>query len=451
VFDSQERAGVACLRPQYSLRLGGSMRTVASPGQSARMPVWLIATLALLGVAVFINYIDRGNLATAAPLIKTELGLSATQLGFLLTAFFIAYVPMQVFVGWLTDRFGASRVLLIGFVVWSVAMSFSGLVHGLALFAALRVLLGLGESVFFPASSSIVAHCLPESRRGIANAIIGSGMACGPAFGIFFGGLLIADFGWRPFFVEFGLLSLIWVIPWMVIAQPRLVQHQAVRSEGGPNMGAILRERSLWGTGLGLFCANYVWYFVLSWIPYYLVQERGWSMRQMATIGGAAYLLMAVTTMLSGWAMDRRIASGASVTRVRKSFLGTGAGVVAACILACALARAGASALLFCLACAAMGLVSPNIYAVAQSLAGEKAAGRWVGIQNCIGNVAGLVAPLLTGILVDRTGHFVVAFAIAAVISAAGGLAWIFAVGPVAEIDWGRRGRPVAVVIRTAA
>ncbi|MGA7538692.1 MAG: MFS transporter [Steroidobacteraceae bacterium] len=417
------------------------MRTAASPDPSTRTPGWLLATLVLLGVAVFINYIDRGNLATAAPLIKTELGLSATQLGFLLTAFFIAYVPMQVLVGWLADRFGASRVLLIGFVVWSVAMSGSGLVHGLALFATLRVLLGLGESVFFPASSSIVAHCLPESRRGIANAVIMAGMACGPAFGIFFGGLLIAEFGWRPFFVGFGLLSLIWVIPWMRTAQPRLVRHHVAQSEGGPSMRAILRERSLWGASLGHFCANYVWYFVLSWMPYYLVHERGWSMRQMATIGGVAYLLMAFTTMITGWALDRRIASGSSVTRVHKSFLGAGAAITAVTILGCVVASAGASVLLFCVACAAMGLVSPSVYAVGQVLAGENAAGRWIGIQNCLGNMAGLVAPLLTGILVDRTGHFVLAFAITAVICAGGGLAWIFGIGPIAKIDWARRAR----------
>ena len=427
------------------------MRTVAPPGPRAGKPLWLVATLALLGIAVFINYIDRGNLATAAPLIKSELDLSATQLGFLLTAFFIAYVPMQVWVGWLTDRFGASRVLLIGFVVWSAAMSFSGLVHGLALFVALRVLLGLGESVYFPASSSIVAHCLPESDRGTANAVIMSGMACGPAFGIFFGGLLIAEFGWRPFFIGFGLLSLAWVIPWTTTVHPRLVQHHIAQSRDGLSMRTILRERSLWGASLGHFCANYVWYFALSWLPYYLVHERGWSMRQMATIGGVAYLLMALTSMITGWLIDRRIAAGASVTRTYKFFFGIGSAITAVTILGCAVASTGTSVLLFCLACAAMGLVSPTIYAVAQVLAGERAAGRWVGIQNCIGNVAGLIAPLLTGILVDRTGHFVLAFAITAAFCVGGTIAWIFGIGPIAQIDWAARARPAVVAVRTAA
>jgi MFS family permease len=247
-------------------------------------------------------------------------------------------------------------------------------------------------------------------------------------------------------------VSLLWIIPWMLIARPRLVQHQpaagAAAGAGGPSMRTILRERSLWGAGLGHFCANYGWYFVLSWIPYYLVHDRGWSLRQMATIGGSAYLLMALTTMISGWAMDARIAAGASVTRVRKSFLGTGAAVGAACILGCAITGVGASAFLFCLACTAFGLVSPNIYAIGQSLAGEQAAGRWVGIQNCIGNIAGLVAPLLTGILVDRTGSFVLAFLVAAAVYAGGGLAWILIVGPVAPIDWAHRREPIAGAVR---
>jgi MFS family permease len=416
------------------------------PTQSTRIPGWLFATLILLSLAVLINYIDRGNLATAAPLIKEELGLSATQLGFLLTAFFIAYMPMQIVVGWLADRSDAGRMLLIGFVVWSLAMSLTALVHSFAMLIALRLLLGLGESVFFPASSSIVARCLPESGRGIANALIMAGMACGPAFGIFFGGLLIAEYGWRSFFIGFGLVSLIWVIPWLIIAQPRLVQRRAAESESPPDTRIILRERSLWGASLGNFCANYVWYFVLSWIPYYLVHERGWSMTQMAKICGGAYLLMALMTMISGWAMDRWIASGASPTRVRKSFLGVGTGIGAVCILGCAMASAGTSVFLFSLACAASGLVAPNIFAVAQSLAGGNAAGRWVGIQNCIGNIAGLIAPFLTGVLVDRTGNFALAFAIASAICAGGGIAWIFVVGPISQIDWARRNRPAAAV-----
>ncbi|MEO9078958.1 MAG: MFS transporter [Rhodanobacter sp.] len=307
------------------------------------MPRWLRTTLILLSVAVFINYIDRGNLATAAALIQADFGLSATRLGFLLTAFFITYVPMQILVGWLADRFGAGRVLLGGFTLWSVSMSLTGVVHSFALLVVLRLLLGLGESVFFPATANILARNFSESQRGFANAVVATGYTAGPAFGIFFGGLLIAGFGWRTFFVGFGLVSLLWLIPWLALAHPQLSQQRATRTGPAPGMRAILRQRSLWGTSAGLFCNNYVWYFTLSWIPYYLVHERHWSIVQMARIGGCAYLLMVLTVLASGWLSDRWIAAGSSPTRVRKSLIGASALLVAICIVGCALARVDAS------------------------------------------------------------------------------------------------------------
>ncbi|HEV7777610.1 MAG TPA: MFS transporter [Luteibacter sp.] len=407
-----------------------------APPPSTRMPGWLVATLVLFFLAVTINYIDRGNLATAAPLIGVEFHLSATRLGFLLTAFYLSYVPMQVVVGWLVDRFGAAPVLVAGFIMWSVTMSLTGLAQSFAGLLALRLLLGIGESVFFPASSSIIARWFPESRRGIANAVIMAGLACGPAFGVFFGGWLIAIHGWRPVFVGAGLVSLLWVIPWLAIAQPRLAERRTGRDETSPPIWAILRQRSLWGASLGHFCSNYAWYFVLSWIPYYLVHDRAWSLAQMANIGGGAYLSMAVTTMITGWYTDRRIASGASPTVLRKAFMGVGFGIAAVCIAGSAMASANVSVGLFTIACAAFGLVTPNIYGVAQSLAGATATGRWMGIQNCIGNIAGFFAPFLTGVLVDRTGSFVLAFMIAAAMCVLGAIAWIFVVGPVAPIDW---------------
>lgn len=179
----------------------------------------------------------------------------------------------------------------------------------------------------------------------------------------------------------------------------------------------------------------------MSWIPYYLVHERGWSLTQMATIGGSAYLLLALSCLLTGWVTDRRIASGASATRVRKTFLVLGCVLPAVFMTGCAMAGAGTSVFFLLVACASLGLFGPNMYAVSQTLAGADSAGRWMGIQNCIGNIAGLIAPFLTGALVDRTGSFTLAFLIAAAVSALGAVAWVFVVGPVAPIDWTRPSR----------
>jgi MFS family permease len=111
--------------------------------------------LALLTLAIFINYVDRGNLATAAPLIKGELNLSNAQYGWLVSAFFWVYVPGQIVAAWCVQKINAYRTLALGFAIWSVATIVSGLATGFVMLLALRVLLGIGESAGFPASSKL--------------------------------------------------------------------------------------------------------------------------------------------------------------------------------------------------------------------------------------------------------------------------------------------------------
>ncbi len=259
-----------------------------------------VAMVVLIGISVFINYIDRGNLSTAATLVKHELHLTATQLGFLLTAFFITYMPMQPVVGWLVDKFTASRVLVAGFIVWSLATILSGFAGGFALLFACRLLLGFGESVSFPSMSRILCENVTEAQRGLANGVVQSGLAFGPAFGIFFGGMLIAAWGWRPFFIGFGLLSLLWVVAWMAVSHRHVEHSDAARAGDAPPMALILKEPSLWGASLAHFCSNFLLYFLLTWIPYYLVHERHWTLSQMASIGGAAFLLMGAGMLACG-------------------------------------------------------------------------------------------------------------------------------------------------------
>src|SRR4029077_9570525 len=146
--------------------------------------------LALLAICLFINYIDRGNLSIAAPLLKDELGISPSQRGILLAAFFWTYTAMQFVAGWLVDRFDVNRVLAAGFLLWSVATAGTGLVHGFVLLLTMRMILGVGESVAFPSCSKILARHLPEHHRGFASAFISFGLKSGPAVGTLGAGLL---------------------------------------------------------------------------------------------------------------------------------------------------------------------------------------------------------------------------------------------------------------------
>jgi MFS family permease len=154
--------------------------------------------LALLAGSFLINYIDRGNLGVAAPLLKGDLHISGSQLGLVLAAFFWTYTGLQFVVGWAVDRLEANRVLAIGFLLWSIATVATGLVAGFAGLLIVRMVLGVGESVAVPCYSKILARHLPEHHRGFASAVIGAGQYCGPAVGTFGAGLLMARYGWRP-------------------------------------------------------------------------------------------------------------------------------------------------------------------------------------------------------------------------------------------------------------
>ena len=392
---------------------------------------------ALLAISVFINYIDRGSLSIAAAPLKDELHFSAGQLGILLSAFFWTYAGFQIVSGWMVDRFNVNWVLAGGFFIWSVATATTGLVHGFQMLLIMRLFLGIGESVAFPSYSKILAKHFPETIRGRANALIAAGIAAGPAFGIFLGAILMARYGWRPIFVGLGFLSLLWILPWTkwMPLGPGLPIPGTVQA---PKLTEILKQRSAWGTFGGLFSYNYLSYFLLTWLPYYLVHERNYSMEKMGKIGGSAYLILAVSALISGWVSDLWISRGGLPTRVRKTFTALGLALSSCfCIAVVMFAFDSRLAVMFLfLTCAAAGLCTSNLWAITQTLAGPLAAGKWSGLQNFVGNFAGVVSPALTGFVVERTGHFFWAFAATSVVLLGGALSWAFVVGPVEPVQW---------------
>jgi MFS family permease len=395
--------------------------------------------LALLVLSVAINYIDRGNLSIAAPLLKDELGISASQLGWLLSSFFWTYAGFQIVSGWLVDRFNENWVLAAGFLFWSVATAATGLVHGFALLFALRLFLGMGESVAYPSYSKILAGHYREQQRGLANALIDAGTKCGPALGTLAGGLLMARFGWRPFFIALGLISLLWLAPWLRWAPPP-IEPARTRAEEAPSILEILRQRAAWATFAGHFSSNYFWYFLLTWLPFYLVRERNFSMQSMARIGSLAYLVIAASSTAAGWISDRKIAAGATPTRVRKTCVSAGLGFASIVVLVAVVHGRTMSMLFLMLACTSYGVYASSHWAITQTLAGARAAGKWTGLQNFVANLAGVTAPAITGLVVDRTGRFFWAFAVTAAIALAGSAVYIFALGPVEQADWRRSG-----------
>src|SRR6266436_2510492 len=393
--------------------------------------------LLLLGLCVFINYIDRGNLSIAAPLLKDELSISASQLGILLAAFFWTYTAMQFVCGWLVDRFDVRRVLAAGYLTWSLATVTTGLVRGFVMLLAIRLLLGIGESVAFPACSKILACHLPEHHRGFANGVIAFAYRFGNAIGTFGAGLLMATYGWRPVFIGIGLVSLLWLpawIKWMPCG--RAMGSSIVKTAGFVD---ILRQRSFWGACLGHFCTAYLLYFMVTWLPFYLVRERHLSMQSMSRTASVYYLVDAVSAITSGRLSDVWIRKGYTPTLVRKTVMAIGFAIAAVAMAACAAAPRIYLPWLMAVGVGS-GISGSGVFAFSQTLAGPEAAGRWTGLQNGFANLAGVVAPALTGFAVERTGSFVAPMVITTAVLMVGAMAWVFLVGRVEQVNWAVNG-----------
>ena len=364
--------------------------------------------LLLLAVSVLINYMDRGNLGIAAPQLTSELSLKDSQMGFLLSAFFWTYAAFQVVAGWLVDRYDVARVYAVGFFVWSMATFGMGVVTGFGALVAFRLLLGIGESVAYPAYSKILSRGFREDQRGLANAIIDAATKFGPAVGVLLGGWMIGAFGWRWFFILTGALSLIWLAPWLYYSPKEI--RPSVQAQEGPGWLALLGDRSAWATFLGLLCYNYNWYLLLTWLPSFLMRERHFSMTMMSVYNALPLCVTALATISAGWISDRMISRGAEVARLRRNFMISGMLVSAATLPLATLNSHWVSMTCLVLAFAGMGLYTSNCWALTQNLAGMGAAGKWTGLQNAVGNLGGVLAPWVTGMLVERTGAFLPAF-----------------------------------------
>ncbi|PYM11326.1 MAG: MFS transporter, partial [Verrucomicrobia bacterium] len=293
---------------------------------------WGIVVLLLLSVCI--NYVDRGSLSVAAPVLSDEFLLSPRKLGYLLSAFFWSYTAFQLVVGWLVDRYDVKWIYAGGFLVWSLAMAATGLANSFAALFAARLVLGIGESVFLPSVSRIVVRLFPAEHRGLPNALVDVGTKIGPGLSTLLGGLFIGRYGWRALFIGVGLASLLWLLPWI------------------------------------------------------------YSVEQMAVFGSLPFWGMAVASLTGGWASDRWIDRGGTPTRVRKTFAGTGLILCAALMLPAAFVMNPTLSLGFLIAsCVSLGIFTSNVWAITQTLAGPEAAGKWTGIQNFIGNLGAVISP----------------------------------------------------------
>ena len=403
------------------------MATTASvPAGGARVSNRRIAlVVGLIGLSVLLNYVDRGALGIAAPLMKQELQLSATGFGFAVSAFFWVYAPLCLVVGWLCDRFCVYRMFAAGVALWAVATLLTGFVSGIGLLIALRLLLGLGESIAFPGSSKIFAAQVPAAHRGSANAVVAAALAFGPAVGTLAGGIILQESGWREIFWIFGGVTLLWLLPWHMASAPLRSANMAVPVTAPVPLVEIARKPAVWLMGVGHFATNYGFYFLLTWLPLYLVKSRGYSLPEMTLLTTLGFATQGVVALVMGRMSDHWVHHGADEGTVRRRLMVVGQ-TLAAIALAAVYFTTTKTQLggVLMLAGIASGLTSTNLFAIGQIFAGPRASGGWIGLQNAIGNVAGIIGPIATGLIIDYTGKYGWAFALTALVPALGALWW---------------------------
>lgn len=372
---------------------------------------WIVLSLVFFGIVIC--YIDRGNLSIAAPSIMQDFQIQPATMGVLLSAFFWTYALFQIPAGALVDRFGIRRSYAAGFFVWSIASASIALCRGAGDTIGLRMLLGLAESVAPLASIAFIRNNFAGKDQGLPTAIYIAGQNIGPALGALVGAILLDRYGWRMMFAITGLGALIWVPCWLGAAPSDRTRAVRQTEETAADLAAprqwtwrmLLTNRTFWAMTASILLSSYYWYFVLTWIPSYLILSRGFSTLGMGRVVSIALFTMAVVNVLAGSAVDK-LAARIGVFRARLWFGVVGyAGTGAILLLLIAQDRSWALPILTFSMCAT-GIGNSNYWTISQHVPPKSMVGRTIGFLNTVAVVAGAAAPIVTGWILGPQKQF---------------------------------------------
>ncbi len=383
------------------------LKSVGSEGPSVR---WMI--IGVLSLGMVIAYVSRAALSVplALPEFIRTFHLTLTDRGVVNSAFFWTYAVLQIPAGFAVDRYGVKFPYFLGFTLWCLASASTALTRSIPQLILVQVLLGAGQAVVAPASYRWIRYHFAEKERGLAVGLYMTGTKLGPAIGTPLAAWLIGMYDWRLMFVLIGLGGMIWLVPWLLLVSndDRQIERAAVKKEGTRPIpfGRIMASPVTWGTIIASFCYMYFVYFCMTWMPAYFMERRHLSLGKMGLFVFFSFGGMAIVATLAGWAADLLIGRGYSPVTVRKCF--TIAGFSIACTeLIGARAASLETALIFAVvSLSGLGLATANYWALTQTLIPGAAIGRISGIQNCSCSLAGIVAPILTGWLLQKTGSY---------------------------------------------
>ncbi len=399
---------------------------VAVPLTNARR--WSI--VGLLFTASLINYFDRATISFALPLISTELHLGPEAKGVLLSAFFWSYALLQIPMGVLADRVNLRWLYAAAFTLWSVSQGLMGFATGLGTLIIFRMLLGVGEAIYLPGGSKIVSLLFRPAERGLPCGLFDAGTRTGLVIEGVLVPWMLVHYGWRASFSLVGFAALLWLIPWLLTTPSNLhgrADHSATSLRPGfrSALTALLTNRNLLGVCLTFFCFDYYWYFLVNWLPDYLVTARGLTILRAGIYAALPYFVFGASEPIGGWIADRLVRRGWTETRARKGVV-TVAFFTGLLLIPAARVDAPGMAVALIIGGCLVGLATGNLLVILQSCAPRGAVGLWTGVYNFIGNIAGILSPLITGLLIEKTGSYTPPFILAAGLIALGPIAlWL--------------------------
>ena len=413
--------------------------------------------LAMLFVTVVVNYLDRGNLAVAAPVLDSDLRLDPHSAGLLFSAFGWSYAAWQIPGGWLVDRFRPRRLYAVICGLWSLATLLQGFAGTFLFLFSLRLLVGTFEAPAYPLLNRLVTHWFPEGERAAAIGFYTSGQFFGLAFLAPALVMAQAQFGWQSVFILTGAAGLVWSAFWLwryrgpaesAGVNPAEIQH--IRAGGGlagagasppsarrmkfqwADLGYVLAHHKLWGIYLGQFSVNATLWFFLTWFPTYLVQYRHLAFLQAGFFTSLPFLAAFGGVLASGLLSDFLVRRGLSPTAARK------VPVVAGLLLCMSVVGANYAAkpgwIILFLAIAGFGNGFSSIaWVFVSALAPRQLLGLTGGVFNFFGNLAAIVVPIAIGWLVRRDDFAPGLFFVAA-LALAGALSYFFVVGRIERV-----------------
>ena len=381
--------------------------------------------LLLLATSQAIAYIDRVNFAVATPYLIREYHYTTAQAGLLQSVFNWSFTLSLLAAGPITDRILPRRSYPVGVGTWSFATILCSLSKLLAPLTGFLILLGIGESLMIPSGSRVIRETFDKKHRAFAVGAFFAGNKVGLTIGFPLASVLLYSFGWPWVFWTSGALGFLWIAWWLAVYR----RHDAepVASNDGQariRWSHLLRYPTTWGVMFGQAGYLYIYYVFVTWLPGYLVVQRGISPVMSGWIGMMTFLIGTICVLLGGWIGDRLIASGARVTLVRKGF--ACGGLLGATLFTIAGAYAPGDVLAIVLLAASVASVSFSTAAVNSmpiDVAPPHIVSSLVSLQNFGGNVGGSFAPLVTGLLITASGDFTVPLLVAA------GVALVFGCG----------------------